>query len=280
MLLFSEVKKPYYLTNIYEHYDGSVSYLTVDQTNDPSKDQYGIPFVRGARHLVSINTDACNTLITDISSHLDLIEFQGSQMTMQGPGITEAEARVLYAQKLAELESMIAQWSQESRDNPNDWIAGDVDFSNVRERYLKNGFALYEFKKQTNGFEFFADLAIVQGYSSVNEDMYYEFDVMSKVIDPIVYGVVDVLGVIPGIDFLADGAGVLYATARGDAESVVVYSSALFVPFVGAGVIHTGQKFFNYYAKESSQNIVDITVKQWDEAHDGWIKVSNDIPYD
>lgn len=83
-----------------------------------------------------------------------------------------------------------------------------------------------------------------------------------------------------GIDFLADGAGVLYATARGDAESVVVYSSALFVPFVGAGVIHTGQKFFNYCAKESSQNIVDITVKQWDEAHDVWIKVSNDIPYD
>lgn len=89
------------------------------------------------------------------------------------------------------------------------------------------------------------------------EEHFYGFD-QYEVIDPIVYGVADVISMIPipYVDSLGDGLGLLYATYRGDASQAPFYSLGLALP-VGAGYLKIGSK--------AVDNLYVITAKRLDD---------------
>ncbi len=68
---------------------------------------------------------------------------------------------------------------------------------------------------------------------------FYDFDRWAPV-DDVVYGGLDVVGLIPGIDTFTDPIGAVYATARGDGTNAVIYTASFAVPFAGAAYIKGG----------------------------------------
>ena len=43
--LFAHLKKPYYITNNYEKFDGALAYSNINKTTNPANDLYGLPFM-------------------------------------------------------------------------------------------------------------------------------------------------------------------------------------------------------------------------------------------
>ena len=286
LALFRELKKPFYITTIYEKYDGSIAYRSIDRTSDPLKDVYGIPYTYGARHLVSKNKAEYDNYTAAIGGALQAIDFQGDVLTFQGPGMTPEEAQESYLQLVNELPQKDNVWKQESFENMSDWIPGEIEFDNIKEHFLTTSVALSEFNKERN-LTFLKDLALVVGgtVGNLNVDVYYEFDPWEKVIDPIVYGGLDIVGLplsLIGADVITDGLGAVYAAARGDGLQFTIYSASIVIPFTGSYVVHSGTKVYSYYAKHSANDLAEIAVKNLDEAQnlgDDWVKISNDIPY-
>jgi Tuberculosis necrotizing toxin len=274
LFFFSKLKKPYYKFNIYEKYDGSLVHHLIDKTANPSDDIYGLPFVHGAQHLISKkrgNYEAYQEQLKEVLDEYEA-ELEDNELTV--------EDLAEWNQLQNEYMPLLSQWKEEAIDNPNDWNQGTVSFMNIRESLLNRNIALAEFKKEIGGNTFFIDIAIWQyGAAGVlNQNTYYEFNVMDRIVDPIVYGVIDILGCIPIVDFFADGAGMLYATARGDGQEMLIYSAALATPFVGAGVYHSGQKLVNYYAKQTAEGVFQVQCKLLEDNLAGWTKISDDIP--
>ena len=72
--------------------------------------------------------------------------------------------------------------------------------------------------------------------SNLEPEHLYDFDVWS-VVDQTVYGGLDVVSLVPGLDTFSDLGGVLYAGVRGDLENALVYSGSLVIPFAGSGYL-------------------------------------------
>ncbi|MCO6461094.1 MAG: hypothetical protein J5I59_06800, partial [Saprospiraceae bacterium] len=110
-----------------------------------------------------------------------------------------------------------------------------------------------------------AQQEILEGKQSLQSKHTYDNEALS-VIDPIVYATIDIAGLIPGVDNIADVAGLLYASERGDVDNVISYTAGFAV--VGAGAIAAkcakslyvsvkGRKFF----KNASGMVEEVLTK-------------------
>jgi len=70
---------------------------------------------------------------------------------------------------------------------------------------------------------------------------FYDFSKL-KVLDDVVYGTLDVVGLIPGLDTFTDPIGAIYAGIRGDTTNAMIYSASFAIPFAGAAYIKGGAK--------------------------------------
>ena len=80
----------------------------------------------------------------------------------------------------------------------------------------------------------------------------------------VVEGAGVVVGSIPGVETVADGIGLCYNIAKGDAEGVATYSLALAVPGVSANIIKLskgGAKLANKLLKYSTDGTLPIPMK-------------------
>ncbi|XOV68570.1 MAG: hypothetical protein ACFHU9_05200 [Fluviicola sp.] len=280
--LFSKIKKPYYITTIYEKYDGSYTWKVLNKMDDPAQDIHGLPFIFGANHVVSKYKESFE--YWENERNLILFSYIGGQLGSAIESLLETELfeDPTYLVSQDSLEAIIALAESHQRlEMPEDWIPGNISFGQVKESCLNAKIALMEYKKLSKSSHFWVDVQLVAGadWGGFSSAIYYEFDVYTKVIDPIIYTSLDVLGCIPGVDILTDAAGLVYASARGDLASAFIYSAALSLPFVGSAYLHGGQKVYNYYAKIGINDVLEYSVKSADEVTDGWIKISNDIPY-
>lgn len=274
MLLFTEIRKPFYLTNIYEKYDGNIVSLKTDKTANPQDDSWGYPYIHGAKNVVSIYRNAYNQYQIELREIIDEYEVE----------IESNEISLETLQEWVDLQSSYAQqfdlWEEEDLVNPNHWVDGAIKFDDLKEHYLTENIAKEYYKKKSSDCSICSDIQIWLNGSSeaLSESMYYDFNVWDNVIDPIVYNVIDVVGSIPVVDIFADAAGLIYATARGDAHNATIYGASLVVPFAGAGSYKLIDNTIAYYAKKNSNATYEIVVKHWNDNLDGWTKISDDIP--
>ncbi len=280
--LFTNLKKPYHIINVYEKFDGTLAIYESENLTDPSTDRTGLPYIKEAHHLVSKYKAEYFEAVAELRSSIINFSPDSLQTGVAFIDTFLSNQRQLYANLKGNLDANILYWETEKLDKPQFWIAGDIDFKDIREHYITLEVIRSEFIIKKGDVEFFADLAMANGWSvgASNASIYYEFDVMTNVVDPMVYAAIDVLGVVPVIDYLADGAGLIYSAIRGNGENILIYSSALAVPFVGAAVIKTGEKIYAVFAKKVNEQLVDISVKQMDEVSEEWTRISNEIATD
>lgn len=280
--LFSKIKKPYYITTIYEKYDGSFTWKVINKMDDPSEDIFGLPFIFGANHVVSKYKERYDHWHREQEIIVFSLLSAQAQSAVQSMFNMNLTIDTSFIHCTDSLNAIIALAESNQRlDYPGDWLTGDITFGQVKESCLNAKIALMEYKKLSGDSEFWVDLQLVSGanYGGFSSAIYYEFDSFEKVIDPIVYGALDVLGCIPGVDILTDAAGMIYATVRGDAASASIYAAALAIPFLNALELKASKKAFNVYAKIGANDALEYAIKSTDEVTTGWTKISNDIPY-
>jgi hypothetical protein len=151
---------------------------------------------------------------------------------------------------------------ERARQNPNGWKVYQVD-EKLNEWCIPDNykaFAHYVFKE--DGFiKWLDEVAILVDIHEVDRSCITDFDVMGTV-DPIVYAVLDGASLIPGVDNFADGAGLLYATGRGDMESAGMYAVGLAVPGAGTLVLK-GLKASGRLLLRGAVYLVDGGVVAW-----------------
>jgi hypothetical protein len=261
--IFTSVKKPYYVTNIYCNADKSFTYKPSSNIDEPSKDVSGLPFIVTANVYKSKILNEYEVKFNKISS--DYIEdSKGSDGTW-------------YSEYPHDKYQALRVWLENNKGNEkinreSDWQKISVNWTKYKERFLVDKKLLGAIAKETDlDCDFCTDFAVLVGVKEIQPYHYYDFNYFS-VIDPIVYNSLDFFSVIPGIDLFTDGIGVLYSSLRGDWGNSAIYSASLSVPFVGSGVI----KKIAYFVEKTPSGNYNIVAKSLDDNLDQFVKISSD----
>ena len=132
-------------------------------------------------------------------------------------------------------------------------------------------YTLSLWKESVDSWAWWSKVEIATGLGTeLTDNLFYDFDRMA-IVDDVVYGVIDVAGLIPGVDTFADPIGAIYAGVRGDATNVAIYTASFAVPFAGAayikGGIEAGRRVDDLYgivakANPNAENGFDLVRKQ------------------
>jgi len=107
--------------------------------------------------------------------------------------------------------------------------------------YTKN-ITLKLFMKSVDAWKWWSTVEIATNWNTeLSPEYFYGFSKL-KVLDDVIYGTIDILGMIPGVDTFADPIGAIYAGVRGDATNSIIYSASFAIPFAGAAYIKGGAK--------------------------------------
>ncbi len=143
--------------------------------------------------------------------------------------------------------------------------------------------ALAYFASQTASFGYGQKFSIFFGFNDqLDYDLhFYDFDIFS-VIDPIVYGVADVLSLIPipYADTVGDTIGLVYATARGDMSQAPFYALGLALP-VGTAYLKAGneaaQSVFVIAARQADDGAVELVKRTKNDLQPGEVIVTSPL---
>lgn len=280
---FSLLKKPCKLINVHERFNGELVVNTIDKTA-VGKEIYGTPFVVKANYIVSNFRNEYIQKLGAIGAANQHYENGIQNPSNSGNGaqiqLLEEEA-MLVAQAEYALETKIMEWEQmEDLTDETVWqqeedYAMVTYFDNLKESYITEDVVMAEVKQRKSGdLEWLSTLSLPENPTSV----YYEYNEY-EVIDNLIYGIIDVLGCIPLVDYVADGAGVLYSSIRGNGTNVAIYSTALATPFVGAVIYKQGEKAVAYFMKKVDNMTYQLTAKNLDDVLGAeWVKISDNVP--
>ncbi|MBB1140669.1 hypothetical protein [Myroides sp. WP-1] len=154
--------------------------------------------------------------------------------------------------------------SEEGLEKSDNWEAiSTEDFGKFRKPYfdkidLTN--ELWEKSKMQWAWGNKVELSFDSSGLKLNRNQhFYGFDRL-LVVDDVVYGVADGLGILPGIDIAGDILGVAYAgIVRRDLGNTLIYTASASVPFVGAAYVKGGLK-----AGEDASHLFGIVAKKAD----------------
>lgn len=275
---YASLKKPLRRINIYTKYDYTGAHIVMDKTADPSFDKYGLPYIHFAKHLKSKNLEVYQSILD--AQCLGYHKRMSDAESLPDAQKVVAEQEALNYWNAAEEYRLEYKATFDLRDRFNvkaDWIEGEVKFDNIKERKLSLAVAQAEFKSQIGGGGFIQSVLTATGNNGVLQtDTYYSFDVAGTIIDPVVYGFIDLVGVVPGVDYFADAAGLAYAGLRLDGNQVVIYSAALATPFVGAAVFHTVKKI-RMYVKKTNGTFETIAAEISDPTLTNVVPISDEV---
>ncbi|WP_143017583.1 hypothetical protein [Kriegella aquimaris] len=121
--------------------------------------------------------------------------------------------------------------------------------------------------------------------SNLESEHLYDFDMWS-VVDQTVYGGLDVVSLVPGLDTFSDLGGVLYAGVRGDLENALIYSGSLVIPFAGSSYLKGVKNGIEYsdeaYAitAKKIRGEIEYEVKKVADVKDNELQVSTILTSD
>jgi len=281
---FSMLKKPSKLINIHERFNGELVVNTIDRTA-VGKDVYGSPFIIKANYVVSnFRSEYIQKLgaIGTANQHYENgIENPSNASTTAQEQLLAEEAMLVEQAEYA-LDTKIMEWqSLENLTDTNVWNNNDdtyamtLFFDNLKESYITEDVVMAEVKQRKSGdLEWLSTINLPANPSSI----YYEYNT-EELVDYIIYGLIDIMGCIPLVDYVADGAGVLYSSIRGNGTNVAIYSTALATPFVGAVVYKQGEKAVAYFMKKVDNMTYQLTAKNLDDILGAeWVKISDNVP--
>ncbi|GIJ92900.1 hypothetical protein CAPN002_01180 [Capnocytophaga stomatis] len=142
--------------------------------------------------------------------------------------------------------------------------------------YGQNGtpdYPRYLWQNSVNTWNWGNKVTIALGQNSLPSEALYDFEKMT-LLDDAVYSMLDIFGIIPGVDTFTDPIGAAYALARSDVENAIIYSASAVTPLVGIAYVRGGAK-----ALSKAEPAVALVAKKADNT-DGFelvYKSVNDI---
>ncbi|WP_313578089.1 hypothetical protein [Chishuiella sp.] len=244
--IYTEIPKPLFVNRYYKMADGKI----IQRAESSVKDIKGYPFINNLTFYESKGYDAIRSL-NDEYKNTNFKEYLG-----------------LYAQYLEKANKLYFEYTTKeeqegSINNANLWktISTD-DLGKFREIYIddvKLTNKLWEKSKES--WAWGSKVEISLNTSPILSKHFYNFDKMALV-DDVVYGVVDGVGLIPGVDTFTDPFGAVYAGIRGDYTNATIYSASFAIPLAGSAYMKGALK-----VGEDASQLVGIVARKADNAN-------------
>ena len=147
---------------------------------------------------------------------------------------------------------------EQAKATPDNWEA--VTTHIFKEKYIRDNYQLYALKQgfeQSGLLKWWTDVEISFASAESFEQQYLDLDKACYgysrmgAIDPLVFGLIDLVSLYPGIDNFADGAGLVYAVFRENPEQMQAYAIGLTIVGVGTIGIKYGGKAAKFLYKGS-----------------------------
>lgn len=270
---FKNIEKPVIARQFFMKADGSVIDVVIANKNG---DDYVMTTGYDAIHVYQIFESIKKQEIRDKRALLTSVTM--TLIGIENPNAQEIDTYItestLLRTDIANLYSLapfyenvedVAQWATNLNIN---------DLGKLRETYMTNReIGAAYFSSKTANFGYGQKFSIVFNFNGSLDNTlhFYDFDAY-QVIDPIAYGIADVLSLvpIPYFDSVGDGIGLLYATARGDMTQAPFFAAALALP-VGAAYLKAGNGVID--------NVFIVTAKKLEDGSiELFRKAANDIP--
>lgn len=186
-----------------------------------------------------------------------------------------------FLNSLDKLKGIVNQVEPEVGGNQG-WVYQELDYHELKERTLLDQDKTLSFHMTSiTGFSYSLSVFFDNQEAGIDEADYYDFDGMEEFVDPIVYGVADVISIMGspfGLDVVGDGLGALYAGIRGQGFEFTLYSASAVLPFVNPAALKGTTKLV-YAVKKGITNAKnsDIVIKNVADLSPDYIIVSNKV---
>ncbi|MDG3584207.1 hypothetical protein [Galbibacter pacificus] len=249
---FTAMEKPVYLVRYFESVTGELVKLEYKSTSNLRGQPY-INAVRYYRSKYAIERETIEKTLSlwmmkeDVEANsTSVIDFQNQIKQKVNEG-TIAENEIGY-----NIENSI--WQQEKAI-----VSQNVGL--FREPYISNPDLVNQFiEKSSKQWAYGVKFDIIFNNGVLSKEHFYNIDNFS-IVDPVIYGLIDVAGLIPGIDNFADPIGMLYAGYRNNAENVMAYSFASAITGAGALYFKAGGDVFGVVAKLDDADNLSYVVR-------------------
>jgi len=237
---YKEIEKPVYLVRYFESVSGELVRLEYSSSSNLK----GLPYINAVRYYRSKyageKAELENTLSLLLSKE-DVEHNSSLIIDYQNRINQKVEEGVLVENQIGyDIQNNI--WQQEEAI-----VSQNVGL--FREPYITNQDLVNQFiDKSSNDWAYGVKFDIVFNNGKLSKEHFYNIDNFS-IVDPAVYGLIDVAGLIPGIDNFADPIGMLYAGYRDNSENIIAYSLASTITGAGAMYFKAGGEVFGVVAK-------------------------------
>ncbi|WP_158837573.1 fibronectin type III domain-containing protein [Polaribacter sp. L3A8] len=248
--VFKAIEKPLYVRQYYIKASGEHVQVLVKRINENGKNAINVLNIFESKYVQQIKNLKSN-LSTIISSF----------SMKESPTDDEISSFIDdYNAKKEEIKQKY-KFASEHEDitKQSEWTTPTLnDIGTFREVYILDEYAANSyFASKTSYFGFGQNFTILSGFNNLDANLhFYDFDSFS-VIDPIVYGLADVLSLIPipYVDSVGDSLGLVYSTARGDTTQASFFALGLALP-VGTAYLKAGSNVFVIAAKKVDNEVV------------------------
>ena len=224
--VYKYINKPCRVYSAFLFADGSISYKYKNLGN-----QSGRSYINGVNFYMEPEFEE----MKDLEKPSPVYNVYGGTGSAPTGKPEEQYALELYQFELAR-EDILARAAQNS-----EWTA--IESKQFMEKYIPEYYKCYAEHQafEFNGLREWLNLWNIMWFDGYGEDekymnlddVCYDYGYM-PLISPVVLGICDVLGLVPGIDQLADAAGFIFASAMGDYEQMACYSAGLLITGGGA----------------------------------------------
>ena len=248
--IFSSIRKPLIISRVYKQVDGKIIERIAEKT---TKNVVGYPFIKILNFYESKGYEEG----TKLNEKWKDRDYQNNYLLYVQ---YEKEFLDIYNKYLVEEEKI------NSFNNPNIWKqVSNEDLGKFREIYCDDNTLITElWTKSKESWTWKNKVTIAINVGKLNKNHFYNFDKLT-VLDDVVYGTIDAIGLVPGLDTFTDPIGAVYAGVRGDLLSGVIYSASFSVPLAGSAYIKGALN-----AGEDATKLFGIVAKKADNA-DGFI---------
>lgn len=261
MSIYASIEKPLIINKYYQYANGNLQ----NYKYELKKLERGYPFIKALKYYQSkalkqarSKSQSCWATLNSSRQNCDDPDEHHTDPEACKKASKEAYAACMeLVPKIIE-QGLINEFSNNALKNMSFWNELSInDLGKFREIYMdydgsvssgasemsiNESMNLTEelYRKSVDSWDWWGKVEIATEWNTkLSTKHFYDFSKV-KILDDAVYGTLDVVGLIPGLDTFTDPVGAIYAGVRQDGTNALIYSASFAVPFAGSAYIKGG----------------------------------------